>query len=137
MFQHLNGYLNSPKPSNSFLAKYSPVVGEDKQIAGQRDKTFSKGGFHMEPTEIVNDICQAYLKDLTDVDPALIARVDGLRRARDLTGLTSCSKSFDAALHTIEDFRFLRQIESFYKKNAIFVHNQLCAEAAREAFFQS
>lgn len=91
----------------------------------------------MEPTEVAYDICRYYLNDLEDVDPALIQKVDGFRRSKNLAGLTSCSCHFDCACHSVRDWQFLRQVEAFFKKNASLSNKDKCKEAAKDSFFES
>lgn len=91
----------------------------------------------MEPKNVAYDICRHYIRDLRGVDAALFATVDGYRRARDLAALASCSLHFDAAKHNIEDWRALRQIEAFFKKNSIYADPVKCAEAAKNSFLKA
>lgn len=91
----------------------------------------------MEPIKMIYDICQCYLKDLRDVDEALIRTVDGYRRSRNLPELTSCSRHFDRAKHTINDWKALRQVEAFFKKNADLSQPTFCQENAAHSFFEA
>jgi hypothetical protein len=91
----------------------------------------------MEPKEIVYDICRYYLNDLTGVSPALFDKVKGYLRSRNLAGLTTCSRHFDSACHTVEDWRSLRQVEAFFKKNSAFSDRETCAETARLSFIEA
>lgn len=92
----------------------------------------------MKPIEITYDICRCYLKDQVDeVDPALASKIDGLLRSKNLAGLASCSRHFDFAVHTVKEFRFLRQVEAFFKKNALFAEATKCKEAAEKSFMDS
>lgn len=91
----------------------------------------------MEPNEVTYDVCRCYLADLgVEVDPALVKKLDGFRRARNLAGLASCSSLFDSAKHSVEDFRVLRQVEAFFKKNTLFVQREKCQEAALHSFVE-
>jgi hypothetical protein len=94
-------------------------------------------GLHMQPIDIVYDICRYYISDSHDVDAALLAKIDGYRRSRNIAALSSCTCHFDSALHTIIEFRFLRQIEAFFKKNALFANSTTCKESAKESFLDS
>lgn len=89
----------------------------------------------MSPTEIAYYICKCYLEDLDDVDTALVSKLDGFRRARDVAALTSCSSLFDRAKHTINDWKALRQIEAFFKKNSNFTSSE-CSKQALHTFVE-
>lgn len=91
----------------------------------------------MEPIDITHDICQYYIKDLQDVSSALVAKVDGFRRSRNIAELTSCTRHFELATHSVHDWRFLRQVEAFYKKNASLATEKICSQAARTSFMES
>lgn len=91
----------------------------------------------MEPIDVTYDICRCYIRDHVDCDPALWRLVDGFHRSRNLAGLTSCSCHFDFAKHKVEDWRFLRQIEAFFKKNAIFSNKLTCSNAAQHSFMSA
>lgn len=89
----------------------------------------------MDPTSITYEITRYYTEDQsTKVSLDLINLVNGLRRSRDLENLTNCSSHFDRLRHTVEDWRFLRQVEAFFKKNASFVNQGICENAASAAF---
>lgn len=88
----------------------------------------------MNPIDVAYDICRHYVKDLKDVDPALVAKIDGFRRSRNLAGLTSCSCHFDRLKHTVRDWQALRQVEAFFKKNACLANDETCREAAKTSF---
>jgi hypothetical protein len=77
------------------------------------------------------------MKDQQEVDAALVAKVDGFRRSRNLAALASCSCHFDWACHSINDWRYLRQIEAFFKKNSLFSDPDVCSLAAEESFKDS
>lgn len=89
----------------------------------------------MDLTRIVYDICRYYADDQLDVSSELRVKVQGIVRARNYEQLSSCSCYFDPAFHGINEFRFLRQVEAFFKKNALFAIPEDCANAARENFF--
>lgn len=93
----------------------------------------------MEPKEIVHDICRSYLQDLTPkaADPGVYATVLGYLRSRDISKLATCSQLFDQALHSVDEFRSLRQIEAFYRKNALFANPEVCERTAKQSFFDS
>lgn len=91
----------------------------------------------MKPQDVVYEILRCYVNDQAEVDPALIAKVDGYRRSRNIAGLTSCTSHFDWAQHSIEEWRFLRQVEAFFKKNSIFTNAETCATAASASFVEA
>jgi hypothetical protein len=91
----------------------------------------------MEPTTLVYEIARHYADDHKAVSPAFYNYVHGLIRARDLQGLATCTCNFDWLLHTVDDWRFLRQIEAFFKKNATFGGDEECAITARNTFMQA
>lgn len=89
----------------------------------------------MEPQNIVHDICRHYIFDFAHVvNPAIVKLIGGYHRSRNLAGLTSCTCHFDWHTHTINEWRFLRQIEAFYKKNAQFADRSRCFASAYESF---
>lgn len=90
----------------------------------------------MKTQTLAYDICRYYISDNAAlVNPILVEKVLGYNRARDIKGLATCTSLFDWAYHSIADWRFLRQIEAFFKKNADFVDPTQCGEAARTTFF--
>lgn len=91
----------------------------------------------LKPQDLVYGVCQHYINDQHEVDEALRAHVDGFRRARDIQNLSSCSSLFDTAKHCINEWRFLRQIEAFFKKNAQFAQPEICIKAAASKFEES
>lgn len=91
----------------------------------------------MEPVNATYEICQRYIKDLSDVDAALFAKIDGFRRSRNLAALTSCSQHFNWALHSVRDWQSLRQVEAFFKKNACLSNKEVCSEAAKASFMDA
>lgn len=91
----------------------------------------------MVPTQLCYDICRAYIDDQTDVDREVRERVRGFLRARDLAKLSTCSCHFDWHSHTVDEWRFLRQVEAFFKKNALFARKEACFDAAKESFFMN
>lgn len=90
----------------------------------------------MEPKDLVYDICRAFVSDQC-VDESLRRYALGALRARDLRALSTCSLQFDRHSHSVGDWRFLRQVEAFFKKNALFAHPDKCFEAARSSFFKN
>lgn len=60
--------------------------------------------------------------------------LDGWHRSRSLDKLCTASALFDSALHSVEDWRFLTQVEALYKKNADFSDNERCNDAAKAGF---
>jgi hypothetical protein len=92
----------------------------------------------MEPIDMAYDICRYYVLDLAnDVDSALVAKIDGFRRSRNIAELTSCSRHFDWLSHTVNEWRFLRQVEAFFKKNANLSIEDVCFQAAKDSFMNS
>lgn len=73
----------------------------------------------MDPQDMTYEIARCYASDLI-VDQDLADSVNGFRRSRDLARLSTCSTLFDAAKHGVDDWKFLRQIEAFFRKNASF-----------------
>lgn len=91
----------------------------------------------MRPKDMAYEIARCYIADQADVvNPALVEKIRGFLRSRNLAGLATCSSHFDRALHSIEEFRFLRQVEAFFKKNADFAQPLECAAEAKRSFFE-
>lgn len=88
----------------------------------------------MEPINLVYDICRDYIDDQETVDQALLDVVRGYLRARDLAKLSTCTVHFNWHKHTVDDWRCLRQIEAFFKKNALFVDREVCSSSAHLSF---
>jgi hypothetical protein len=86
---------------------------------------------------MVNDACRHYISDSHDVDSTLKDRVRGYLRSRNYVELASCSQLFDWAQHTVNEFRFLRQVEAFYKKNVALSNGAECTNAALGSFFEA
>lgn len=91
----------------------------------------------MEPIQVAYDICRYYLADQTDVDASLVAKIGGFHRSRNLAALASCTCHFDSAYHTVKEWRFLRQVEAFFKKNSAFSSPESCYLAARQTYFDA
>lgn len=91
----------------------------------------------MEPKDVTYLISKCYISDQTDVDSEIKAKVLGFNRARDFRQLSTCSYLYDAHLHSIVEWRFLRQIEAFFKKNALFADKDKCFDAALSSFKES
>jgi len=93
----------------------------------------------MEPKDMTYEISRRYINDLVKqgVDSALIATLNGYNRSRNVAALTSCSSHFDMAQHSVEEWRSLRQIEAFFKKNSIFSSSEGCKERAFESFMET
>jgi hypothetical protein len=89
------------------------------------------------PQDVVYDICRHYINDQHGVSEELLAPVAGMLRARHIALLSSCSSLFDPAKHCINDWRFLRQIEGFFKKNSLFAQPDVCMSAAFSSFHNS
>lgn len=88
----------------------------------------------MKPLDTVYDMCRYYIFDQTDVDTSLKDLVLGYLRARSLEDLSTCSRHYDWHGHSVVEWRFLRQIEAFFKKNALFADTKRCFEAAANSF---
>jgi len=93
----------------------------------------------MEPIDITYEVSRRYIQDLVQfgVDPALIALLNGYNRSRNLAGLTSCSSHFNSAKHSIIEWRSLRQVEAFFKKNSAFSSSAKCGEQALISFVEN
>lgn len=91
----------------------------------------------MKPDDLTYELCRRFISDQLEVDTMLKNKVLGMCRARNLASLTSCSSHFDQAYHLVGDWRFLRQVEAFFKKNSAFANNERCSQAAQEAFIAS
>lgn len=92
----------------------------------------------MKPNDVVYDICRCYINDFrTEVNQDIYSTVDGYLRSRHIPKLASCSLHFNQAYHSIEDWRFLRQVEAFFKKNSLFSQGDVCSEAAKGSFLDA
>lgn len=93
----------------------------------------------MMPTDVVNEITRCYIADLQalEIDPTLCGYLGGLHRSRNLAGLTSCTVHFNWHTHSIREWQALRQIEAFYKKNALFADAKVCFSSASETFLRN
>lgn len=92
----------------------------------------------MVPTDLVFEICRHYIRDnLGHVDTLLMEKAEGYRRSRNIRELSTCSRHFDRLSHSVKDWRFLRQIEAFFKKNALFADKATCRDAAMNSFISS
>lgn len=92
----------------------------------------------MKPLDVIYDACRYYIRDFRCVvNPALYAKVEGTLRSRNIAGLAACSRHFDPACHGIDDWRFLRQVEAFFKKNALLSNKDVCREQARISFMEN
>lgn len=88
----------------------------------------------MNKPELAFDICRSYIQDNPHVNHGLLAKVSGYNRSRDYPKLSESMDLFDVALHNVDDFRFLRQISAFFKKNAGFVDKEVTRSAALKNF---
>lgn len=94
----------------------------------------------MEPKDVIHGICQNYILDRKldlSLDATLYSKLNGYVRSRSVSQLAECSSLFDVALHDVEDFRTLRQVEAFYRKNSLFANTKKCREAAYKSFFEN
>lgn len=87
----------------------------------------------MKPEELTYEIARCYSSDSV-VDARLQALVGGYLRSRNLPALANCTCHFDEASHSINEWRYLRQISAFFKKNAIFASEGDCFERALQSF---
>jgi hypothetical protein len=90
----------------------------------------------MEPSDIVYCICRHYVNDLR-VDSKLSNLILGYVRARRFDLLSTCSLHFDWHSHSVIEWRFLRQVEAFFKKNALFADGAKCKAAAESSFLEN
>lgn len=88
----------------------------------------------METKTLVYDICRHYVEDQPGLPADLRAKVMGFIRSRNLERLADSMSLFDHALHDSNTFRTLRQIGAFFKKNALFVDDERCLNAAISSF---
>jgi len=91
----------------------------------------------MNTQDEIYELARMFIFDTSQALAGLDETLLGYVRSRSLKQLASCSDLFDGNNHTIETFRALRQIEAFFKKNAIFVDEVRCELAAREAFYEA
>lgn len=91
----------------------------------------------MEPKDVAYDVCRYYVHDQSDVDSGLVSLIDGYRRSRNLPELASCSRHFDWHLHSVREWRFLRQVEAFFKKNSAFSDPEKCHATAEASFWEA
>ena len=81
------------------------------------------------------DICRCYLEDNSSLlQPDLRLRLHGYIRARDAARLAGASDLFNPQLHGLVEFRILRQVSAFFKKNVDFSVDEACRGAAILAF---
>jgi hypothetical protein len=96
----------------------------------------------MKPQQVTHDICRLYLKDLllqpwSEEERAVLTKISGFHRSRDIAALSSVTKHVGLACPTVQLFRALLQIEAFYKKNAAFAEDEKCMTAARASFLDA
>lgn len=91
----------------------------------------------MDPKQLTYEIARCFLNDQTDVNSTLKSIVGGYLRARNLEKVASCSELFLWHSHEERDWKFLRQMEAFFKKSADFVDKERCEQKARESFIDS
>lgn len=84
----------------------------------------------------VYDVCRLYVLDYrSTIGDDLSDKIMGLVRSRDLTRLASLSTCdfVDVQYVDVDCYRCLRQIEAFFKKNALF-SSEACTLAAEKSF---
>jgi len=91
----------------------------------------------MDARDMTYALLRGYVLDSFEVDQTLRNLVEGFRRSRDLLRLATCTHLFNWQLHTVNDFRFLRQVEAFFKKNSCFTDRSVSAAKASEKFLDS
>lgn len=92
----------------------------------------------MDHLDAIYGICQNYIRDnSSSVDMSLLQKVSGYCRSRDVERLSTCSLHFDWLSHSVDDWRFLRQVEAFFKKNSLFAEKARCRQAAEDSFKES
>lgn len=92
----------------------------------------------MQSQTIVYDICRDYVLDseaILGID--LSNTILGHLRSRSLKHLCSSTGLFCREIHSTEVFRCLSQIQSFFKKNDVFVDDERCMLAAQNTFRNS
>lgn len=90
----------------------------------------------MKPIDLTYEITRCFINDHRGcIDNNVISTISGYHRSRNLIKLASCSEIFDSALHSVDEWRFLRQIEAFFKKNVLFAAQDECFKRAEENFF--
>lgn len=91
----------------------------------------------MEPTTFAYDVCRCYVRDyaseLEDYSHVLLGWV----RSRNLPKLAQAMSLFDPAKSGVTVFRHLRQIEAFFKKNAVYSQDELCTATALSSFLDA
>lgn len=93
---------------------------------------------HWTAQQRVFGACRSYVEDLRpELGEALYEKIHGWVRSRSFAELADAMSLFDPDLHRVEQFRVLRQIGAFFKKNAIFANNADCVKAARQSFFEA
>ena len=91
----------------------------------------------METKQVAYDACRYYLLDnKRHLDPTLFETILGFLRSRNLEKLCSASVLYREH-HSVEAFRVLKQVESFFKKNEAFSDDESCTQKASESFFDS
>lgn len=89
----------------------------------------------MNPKTLTYDICRMYVHDHSGVlGPILVKRILGWIRSRDIDSLASCVDSIPTAFASRELQRCLRQVQAFFKKNALYSDLEVTTEAAHTSF---
>lgn len=80
------------------------------------------------------DVCRWYVSDHASELDGLDQVVIGYIRSRNLEKLSSTGELFDRNRHSVNVFRHLRQIQSFFKKYSGFADEERCNAAAQQTF---
>lgn len=92
----------------------------------------------MENRQDVYDICRDYLLDHRDtMSNKLFQYVFGALRARDVAKLANCSSLLTPTKYGMEDYRVLRQVAAFFKKNSLFTDPDTGETAALTSFLEA
>jgi hypothetical protein len=81
------------------------------------------------------DVCRCYIRDTRSLlGEDIYNQVLGWTRSRDISRLASCTSRFPFAYANVNLYRALRQIEAFFKKNAIYAEPAVCRRSAELSF---
>jgi len=86
-------------------------------------------------TSVSFDICRSYLHDYA-VDIPNVTQILGYVRSREVGQLSTVTRFWNPDYHGIREFRCLRQVEAFFKKNETFGGDH-CREQAKLSFAAS
>lgn len=92
----------------------------------------------MEISNIVFDTCRCYIQDQQALLGGTLTKfLLGSLRSRNVPVLAEAMSLFDPVLHGVNEFRILRQVSAFFKKNANLSNDGICSEAAALAFYRA